>query len=614
MATNNNRLRVSELDFEEIKSNLKDFLRGQDTFSDYDYEGSGLSVLIDVLAYNTHYNAVLANMQINEKFIDSAVARSSVVSIAKHYDYYPSSYSSSTARVNITVNTADYPNIIVLPKNTVFSAVLNGKTYSFVTNDTYTTSIVAGVYKFLDIPLYEGKLKTSSFVVDTRIAAQKYVIPEYNVDISKLKVYVKPSITSSVIEPYYESKDISNINGESNTFFIQGSLDNKYEIYFGDGILGKALSDGNVIILEYIVCSGDTINGSSIFTADSTISGYKNVAIQTISPSSGGRNFEDIDSIRTNALKSYTTQNRMVTTEDYRTLIPTIYPNIKSLNIWGGDENVPPDYGSVYISIEPNNIGTLSDIEKQNVINLVKNKNILGIRPKIIDPTYIYIDINSTVYFDPNRSKYNANELSTLVKNTIILYNNIELMKFNGIFRYSKLSASIDNIDSGILSNITTFKLHQYLVPVYGKELKYIVQFNNPIYQNTFKTAENAVSSSGFRIFDDPRIYYLEDDGDQYIKMYYFSDITKLYVNNAGTIDYLTGIITLTLNIASFLPENVGDTGIKISIESQSFDVVPVRNNILVIKDSNIVANAIADEIVGGYNVTGTQRVFTTSR
>lgn len=615
MATNNNRLRVAELDFDQIKANLKDFLRGQDTFSDYDFEGSGLSVIVDLLAYNTHYNAVLANMQVNEKFIDSAVARSSVVSIAKHFNYYPTSYASATAIVDIIVNVTGNPNTIVLPKNTTFTTVIDGTTYSLITNDTYVTSPIGGIYKFSGIPLYEGKLRTYSYVVDKTNPTQKFIIPEYNVDISKLKVYIKTSATATDIVPYTESRDITTINSSSTVYFIQGSLDNKYEIYFGDGVLGNALSDGNVMIFEYIICNGDIVNGATTFRLEGSISGSYSVGITTIAPCSGGSVFEDIDSIRTNAVKSYTAQNRLVSPEDYRTLLPILYPNIKSLNVWGGDENIPPDYGSVYISIEPKNLGILSDAEKQYIINdIIKSRKVLGITPKIIDPTYIYIEINSTVYYDPNKSKYNTNELTTLVKNAVVLYNNSELMKFNGIFRYSKLSASIDNIDIGILSNITTFRLHQYLIPIYGIEINYSITFNNPIYQNSFKTPENALSSSGFRIMDDNRIFYLEDDGDKYIRMYYFSDTTKLYVNNVGTIDYAKGIINVTLNISSFLPVNVGDVGIQILVESESFDVVPVRNSILRIKESDIITNAIPDDIVGGYNVSGSQRVFTSSR
>ncbi len=616
MTINSNKLRITELDFENIKSNLKDFLSSQDTLSDYNFEGSALSVMVDLLAYNTMYNSVLANMVVNERFLDTAVSRSSVVSIAKQYDYYPQSYSSSTAVVDITVNSpTGNPSSLTLQKNTTFSSVLNGTTFQFVTDDNYEIAPVNGVYKFSGIPLKEGSIKTYSYLVDKSNSTQKFIIPDINVDISTLKVYVQNSVTDTTINRFYESKDITSVKNDSKVFFIQGSIDNKYEIYFGDGIIGTDVADGSVVILEYIICNGDIVNNMSVFKLTSNIAGNTNVAIRTITPSNGGKILEDIDSIRKNAVKSHTTQNRLVSVEDYKTLLPQLYPNIKAVSVWGGDENVPPDYGSVYISIEPTNYGTLNNSQKTEIVDsIIKNKKIISVSPVIVDPQYVFMQIHSTVYYDKNVALYDPNSLKLLVKNTIASYNNNELMKFDGVFRYSKLSSLIDATDKSILSNITTFKLHQYVIPNYGQTVQYVVQFNNPIYKNDFATPENSFSSSGFMITGDPRTFYLEDDGNALVRMFYISNSTKIYYdNNVGTVNYVSGTITFRLNIASFIPFNIGDPGIQLLVETQSNDVVPVRNMILRIKDSDIFTDAISDEATGNTG-TSSSRIFTSSR
>lgn len=619
MATNNNnanRLRVSELDFEEIKSNFKEFLKGQETFADYNYEGSGLAVIVDLLAYNTHYNAVLANMQANERFIDSAVSRSSVVSIAKQYDYYPQSYSSATATVDITVNSpSGAPATLTLPKNTPFSSVLNGTSYQFITTENYNIHPVSGVYKFSGVKLKEGKLKTYTYIASTIDSSQKYIIPEYNVDISSLNVYVQTSTTDTTLTKYYESKDITLNNSTSNVYYVQGAIDNNYEIYFGDGILGNVLVDGNLIILEYVVCNGSIANDLYVFKLAGSISGNTNVAIKTTITSNSGKEFEDIDSIRKNAIRSYTTQNRFVTIEDYKTLLPQLYPNIRSLSVWAGDENVPPEYGTVYISIEPTNAGTLSALQKKDIIdNIIRPKKIASIVTKIVDPKYIFIEIASAIYYDKNNSRYDANTLKLLTKNAVAIYNNTELLKFGGVFRYSKLAARIDAIDSSILSNITTFRLHQYVSPIYNVITQYNIEFNNPIYKNSFGTPEEAITSSGFKIFGDDRVFYLEDDGTKNIRMYYISNMVKLYHSSVGTVDYVLGSVNIILNITYFVPGNAGDPGIQFSVKTQSFDIVPVRNTILRIKDNDIDVTVISDDIAGGYDSSGAARTFTSSR
>lgn len=611
----NNKLRVSELDFDEIKANLKEFLSSQEQFSDYNYEGSALSTIIDLLAYNTHYNSILANMLANEMFIDSAVLRGSVVSRAKELGYYPMSYRSPSALVDITVNNpVGNPSSILLPKNTKFTATVDNKLYSFITLDNYETSPVSGVYTFSNVSLFEGSLKTHSYVVNTQ-SSTKYIIPDINVDLEHIRVYVQNSATNLTIVRYLESKDITAVNSTSNVFFIQGTADNKYEIYFGDGILGVAPENGNIVILEYITTSGADTNNCKVFKLAGSIAGSSNVSIVTNLSASGGASAETADSIRKNAPKAFTAQNRLVTAGDIKTLLPTLYTNIKSVSVWGGDENVPPDYGVVFVSIEPKNYGTLSPEQKNQVLSNIGEKKIISVQYKIIDPQYIYIRPNSTVYYDADLTQNKKSAIKLLVKNSIATYNNTDLSKFDGQFRYSKLSKLIDESDKSIISNITNFSVYQYMVPVYGVETQYTVEFYNPIYQNEYKSPEQAVSSTGFRILNDDKVMYIEDDGNQYIRLYYIKNGTRTYVNNnVGTVNYSTGKIVLNLNIASFIPSSDDSTGIEVSIKTESNDIIPVRNVILRIKESDIITDAIIDPIASGETVSGAKYVFTSAR
>jgi hypothetical protein len=612
-----NTLRVSELDFDTIKQNLKTFYASQAVFSDYVFEGSALSTLIDVLAYNTHYNAIMANMLANEMFLDSAVARGSAISIAKQLDYCPTSYRTATAVVDITVNNpTGNPTSIILPKNSKFTSVIDGVTYTFITLDTYETSPVNGVYKFSGVSLYEGTLKTYSYVVATQNAQNKYIIPDTQVAMDHLTVYVQNSVSDLTLSRFYESRDITQVGALSKVYFVEASSNNLYEVYFGDGVLGASPVNGNIVILEYMTTAGSVANTAKVFKSAASIGGSSSIAISTISAATGGKELEAIDSIKRNAPKAYTAQNRMVTPADVQSLLPILYADIKSVSVWGGEENNPPHYGVVYISIEPKNGGTLTVSQKTDILtNIIPAKRMISVEYKIVDPQYIFLKVDSVAYYDPSKSIYDANALKLIVKNAIATYSNTELTKFEGVFRHSKLSAKIDAADKSIVSNITKFTLHQYLTPVYGQMINYAIDFYNPIYKNEFETAENSVSSSGFRITGDSRIFYLEDDGRQYLRMYYLDNTTKMYTENAaGTVNYLTGHIEILIRISSIIPVNASDSGIQITVKTESFDVIPVRNVILRIREGDITTDAVVDSIASGVSVSGANHTFTSSR
>jgi hypothetical protein len=555
-------------------------------------------------------------MLANECFLDSAVARGSVISHAKSLGYYPTSYKSSTANVTITASSlTGSPTSVILPKGSQFSSIVDAKSYTFITLDSYEIAPIGTSVTFTNIPLYEGILKSYSYLVDTTNTLQKYIIPSQTVDLSTLVVRVQTSVSDTTLTLFTESTDITKVVSTTNCYFIQGTSDNKYEVYFGDDILGKAVISGNIVILEYVIASGSVSNAAKVFRSVNSIGGSNTIAISTIDVASGGTEYESVNSIKQNAPKAFSAQNRMVTIEDVRTLLPILYSNIKSVSVWGGEDQLPPNYGVVFVSIEPLNYGLLTVAEKNDIlVNVLNEKKMIGIQYAIIDPEYIFININSTVYYDKSISLYGTDTIKILAKNAIMVYNNTELGKFKGVFRYSKLSTALDNIDKSVISNITSFTLKKYLVPVYGTSTTYTMNFYNPIYKNALGNPEGAVSSSGFTIIGDATVYYLDDDGSQYIRMFYYDNTTKIYTNNnIGTIDYTTGQVLITLTISTFIPINPVDLGIALIVKTQSNDIIPVRNMILRILEDDVITDAIVDPLSDG-NASGANYTFTSSR
>lgn len=613
-----NRIRITDLDFSDIKDNLLTYLGSQDVLKDYNYEGSALSTLANILAYNTHYNAIIANMLGNEMFMDSAVSRASIVSRAKEFNYTPKSKTASVAIVNIKVrNVSGNPSSITLPKNTVFGTTINGSSYSFLTNSTYTAQNVSNEYTFSNVKLYEGTLLTSSFVVNT--TDNLYTLPNDSIDVSTLRIIVQESSSNLATTSYTRCTDITNITATDPVFFVQGYKDYSYQIYFGDNVLGKQLSNGNIIIAEYIVTNGSLGNNAVTFTrGSSTIAGSSNITITTTQQSTGGTDAETNAQIKFNAPKAYTAQNRMVTPDDYKTLLRQLVNNIKSISVWGGEDNVPPDFGAVYVCIEPTTGSQLTVSEKNNIITtIINSRKMIGIRPVIVDPKYLYLRVESVIYYDSTKTSLTDVDIATNAATAISTYNTNNLEKFDGVFRYSKLGTEIDKSDPSIVSNITNISMHQYLEPIIGTPTSYEINFYNPIYKNEFGTAENSFRSSrGFRILGDTKTYYIEDDGNQYIKLFYLDNANKIYVShNIGTIDYTHGKIVLNpLNITSIDYVDINDRGLELLAIPESNDIVPIMDMILKIKSSDIKTSAIVDTFTSGYNSAGTNYPFSSSR
>lgn len=494
-----NRLNVTELDYDQIRANLKTFMQNQTELVDYDFEGSALSTLIDVLAYNTFYNAFNANVQANELYLDTAQVRNNIVSHAKSLGYLPRSRTSPFADLDVTVNSpSGTPSSLTVSRGTKFSSTINNKKFNFVNLESKTISPVNGVYKFSSLRINQGTLKTFTYTVDDSDTRQKYEIPDTNVDTNSMVVKVFPNAASSNSDIYSLVSNIVNVSGTSEVYFLQEGLDGKYEIYFGDNSFGKKLSAGNVVSIEYLVTDGVEANNATSFALEGNIQGNTNVTLALVNKAAGGAAREDIESIRFNAPLSFLSQNRVVTADDYSTIIKNQYANAETVSVWGGEENDPPEYGKVFVSVKPKNAATLTASEKAFIKDsILKPKNIVSITPELIDPTFLYIKLGVFVKYDPNLTSLTAGELTQKVRQVISDYNDTNLKKFDGVFRHSQLLGEIDNADTSILNSTCNVSIQKRLTPTLNQALKYVVNFDNGFFSNV-GAADSIISSTTF--------------------------------------------------------------------------------------------------------------------
>jgi len=600
-----NKLSVSELDFDNIKSNLKTFLQNQSEFQDYDFEGSGFSILLDLLAYNTHYLGFNANMLANEMYLDSADIRKNIVSLAKMLGYTPTSPKAPTASINILVNNASGSSI-TMAKGTTFTTTVDGTTYQFVTNASHTITPSSGVYQFSSIPIYEGTLVTFKYTADTSDPDQRFIIPSVNADTSTLRVQIQNSVSDTTVATWTKASGFTSLDNTSKVYFLQEGEDGKFEVYFGDGVVGQSLTDGNIVILEYIVTNKAEANGASTFTLSGNVGGFTNVTISTVSSAQGGAEAQSKESIRYNAPLQYARQDRAVTTSDYETLVQEIYPNAQSVSAWGGEDDETPVYGVVKIAIKAASGATLTDTTKESIKTQLQQYNVASVRPEIVDPETTSIILTSNVKFDEKATTKTAETLKSEVTTAISNYNTNTLQKFDGVFRHSKLTGLIDDVDTSILSNVTSLKIRKTFTPTLSSSTRYDIYFRNGIFNphTGHKSGTGGViTTSGFKVPNDTNIYYLDDDGSGNIRRYYFVGSVRTYVNNTqGTVNYTTGQITInSLTVASV--ENIrgaSSTVIEVTVEPASYDIVPVRDQILDIDTANSIITVEADTFVGG--------------
>ncbi len=612
------KLEISELDFDKIKDNLKTFLSSQTQFQDYDFEGSSLNILLDVLSYNTHYMSYIANMSTNEMYLDSADIRKNIVSLAKMLGYTPTSPRTPRAQIDVVVNNATGSSV-TMQKGTVFTTTVDKTDYEYVTNADITITPENGVYKFENVPLYEGTLVTFKYTYDANDPDQKFEIPSDRADTSTLKVTVQNSNTDTTQKVYSLVGGYNSVASDSKVYFIQEGPSNKYEVYFGDGVTGNKLEDGNVIILEYIVSNTTKSNGASKFSLSGNIGGFTSVTITTDSNSSGGAISETNDSIKFNAPLQYAAQDRAVTATDYETLVKSIYPNSMSVSAWGGEDDETPQYGVVNISIKGKSGTVLSDTSKADIVTQLKPYNVASVRPVIKDPETTSVLITSNVKYDAKATAKTSDTIKADVIDKLTTYNASTLQKFDAVFRYSKVTGLIDGADDSILSNITTVKIRKDFQPIISTSSKYNIYFRNALYNphsGHMSSSGGILSSSGFKVDGNANECFFDDDGAGNVRLYYLSGGVKTYLNSTqGTIDYSTGALTLnSMNIVSISNiRGAVSTVIELTVTPSSNDVVPVRDQIVEMDIANSKITVTADSFVGGSAEAGVGYTTTSS-
>lgn len=591
-------LRIAELDFDQIKTNLKAFLNAQTEFSDYDFEGSSLSVLIDILAYNTHYNAYLANMMMNEMFLDSAVKKSSAVSLAKMLNYTPISVRGAIANLDVTVTSpTGLPPSITMERYTPFSTTVDGTSYTFLTNKTYTASRVGTTYTFTDVDVIEGSLQNFSFVASTPGPQEKYIIPSLSIDTTTLQVVVQTSATNTTLETFTLCTDITGIDNTSSIFFLEQNSQGKYEIYFGDGVLGKKLTAGNIITAKYIASSGTGANVSDTitqtFTASASIGGSNSITTVVNSNSSGGTDAETISSIKFNAPRVNATKNRAITADDFKTLIATNYSGAESIAVWGGEDNDPPYYGRVLISLKPFEGSFISDATKNLIAtSILKERQMINIQPLFVDPDYLYIQLVVSANYNSTLTNLSLEGIKDLINTKITEYFNTNLNQFGKNLYSSQLTKFILEQNQSLVSITPVLKVQKRITPTLNAVNSYsstsAIKFQNRIHPSELTSTKFYVNYDGTQT-----LVYLNDVSDTNPPdysgtgtVYLVNSTSGTLLNSIGTVDYSTGVLTIdSLTPTGYI---TGQTGIYITANLQELnsDVIVSRNQIVVLDTS----------------------------
>ena len=602
MATNPTRLNVTELDFDSVKGNLKQFLKAQTEFKDYDFEGSGMSALLDVLAYNTHYLGFNANMLANEMFLDSASLRSSIVSHAKTLGYVPSSARASNATVDITLNTTALSSA-TMPAGTVFNTTVDGTDYQFVTSSAVTASNTGAGITYNNVKIYEGTFISTRYTVDSSDADQRFVLTSNSADTTTLTVKVQNSSSDTTQNTYTEATDITQVGTDSNVYFLQEVERGLFEVYFGDGVVGTALSDDNIVILTYVVSNRGDANGAAIFTNAAAIGGINDVSVTTDATATGGSDPETLKSIKYNAPLDYASQGRCVTAEDYKVYAKKLYANAQSVQVFGGESGSydtslgaisTAEYGKVFISIKSTTGVNLTTAEKSQLVTDLAPYTIASTSPVVIDPQTTNLILTGKFKYNTSKTSSTAAELEALVKTTMINYSEDDLEQFEGLFRHSKLLGLIDNTDTSITSSAVNVTMGHLFTPTLNASTAYTINFNNAFYaphDGHNKSGGGVIASTGFYVSGDAsNIQYFDDDGSGNLRTYYLVGGERIYTDStAGTVTYSDGkIVTDGINITSVAAvDGASSTQIRITAVPDSKDIVPVRNQILEIDFTN---------------------------
>ena len=626
----------TNLDFDQIKTTLKNYLKANSNFTDYDFEGSNLSTILDVLAYNTYITSYNANMVANEVFIDSATLRENVVSLARNIGYVPKSRKAATSTVSFFVDTSNItppPVSLTLHKGPIASTSGSFGNQSFVFSilEDITVPVFNNIASFDEIKIYEGVLLTSNFTYNPRNPNQRYILPNSGIDTDLISAIVRPNETSTISVKYNLQNSLFGVNSESEVYYIQEIEDERYELIFGDGVFGKALEDGNYIQVSYIVSNGDSGNGISQFTFSGRLSYTRNSITYNITSgisllstgliSSGGESIEPVESIRKFAPRIYASQNRALTSNDYETLIPAkIYPETESISVFGGEELIPPQYGKVFISIKPRTGDFLPNLIKENIKLKLKQYAVAGIVPEILDLKYLYLEVISNVYYNSNLAP-SASNISSIVQSNALKYaESTELNKYGARFKYSKFLKIIDDSHDAVTSNITRIQMRRDLRVVLNSFAEYSIGFGNQFHINSMNGYN--IKSTAFRVSGISEEVYISDIPDTNrstgsIFMFTVPNISSvnptIIKRGIGRIDYIKGIITLNpINITSAKIKD-GQSIIQISTTPQSNDVIGLQDLYLQLDINNSIFEMVIDEISSGLDPSASNYIVTSS-
>ncbi len=600
--------KFTNLDFDQIKTSIKDYLRANSTFTDFDFEGSNFSVLIDTLAYNTYITAFNSNMIVNESFLDSATLRENVVSLARNIGYVPRSKSAAKATISFNVGTSSAEGQLILKAGLVCVGGVDNTTYTFSVPEDITTNITSNVASFNNVTIYQGIYLTKQFTVDTS-TNQRFILENPDIDTSTLVIKVGT-------REYKQIDNIIKVDGDSEIYLLQEIADERYELLFGDGIIGKKLENGDVIKVSYITTKGKEGNGPSLFSYsgtttdsdDTIINSTTAVNITTVSNASGGGDIESIESVKYFAPRTYASQNRAVTARDYEAIVQSVYPETESVTVIGGEELDPPQFGKVLISIKPKNGYALSDFKKGELLNDLKQYSVSGINQEIIDLKLLYVEVDSDVFYDSSKVS-NVLDLKTNITSSLSKYSkSVDLNKFGGRFKYSKLLNLIDNVDTAITSNITRVRMRRNLNAILNTFAQYELCFGNKFYK---RIDGYNIKSTGFTVSGENETVYFVDvpSADSNIgvlsavKPTIEPDTFEVVKKSIGTVDYTKGeIIINTINIVS---TSLPDGMIEIQAYPDSNDVIGLKDLYLMFDVSKSKINMVKDTIASGEQISG---------
>lgn len=619
--------KFSNLDFDQIRTQIKDYLRANSNFTDFDFEGSNFSVLIDTLAYNTYISAFNSNLVVNESFLDSATLRENVVSLARNIGYVPRSKTAARASILFQVQTNSSTPTLTLQPGLVCTGVDDDTNFVFSISESITSVVNNGIAQFgtsdSPIDVLEGTFLTNQFIVDGSLN-QRFILDNGSIDSSSIVVYVKGSADPGLGKQFKLVDNIINVTSTSETYLIQEVQDERYELLFGDGIFGKKLENGAVITVQYVVTGGVEGNGPSIFAyAGSLQDSLGNIVVPTVVPTvttisaaSNGGDIETLDSIKYFAPRLYSAQYRAVTARDYETIIASIYPNTESVSVVGGEELSPPEFGTVFITIKPKNGEFVSDFDKTTILQKLKSYSLTGINQKLVDLQVLYVEVDSFVYYNSSQVA-NVNDLQSKITSSLTTYSkSSDLNKFGGRFKYSKVLNVIDNIDNAITSNITRVKIRRNLNALINQFAQYELCFGNEF---NVKPEGLNIKSTGFRIQGESETVFITDTPNadklsgviSIVKKDEVSNTNIVVVKSAGTVDYVHGEVNLTtINIVSTdRPNNV----IEVQAFPESNDVIGLQDLYLEFNIPNSTINMVKDTITSGEQISGVGYKVTSS-